>query len=131
MAQETELTLSMNHFTEKQLEEGDRQYTEAKDRAYERAQLKSIEHRSNIIKAVNLLGGRYCDRFISLPCGRSLHPAVPRREVWELAFNFEVSLPADTAPEVLAARIRKLLVRHDEFLLTTSTKRAKFSTKQH
>lgn len=108
----------MNHFTEHQLEEGDRQYTEAKDRAYERAQLKSIEDTSNIIKAVSLLGGRYCDRSIALPCGRMLHRAISRPKVWELDFNFEVAISGDEKPVVLAAKIRKLLVRHDDFLLT-------------
>lgn len=120
----------MNHFTEQQLEEGDRQYTEAKDRAYERAQLKSIEDTSNIIKAVNLLGGRYCERFIALSCGRMLHRVISRPKVWELTFNFEVALDGADSPTTLAAKIRKLLVRHDDFLLTTPKKESKFSTKQ-
>ncbi len=110
----------MNHFTERQLEEGDRQYTEAKDRAWEASQAasraKTIERVSNTIQAVHLLGGKYSPTRIELPCGRSLHYA--DAGVWELDFNFEVAISGDEKPVVLAAKIRKLLVRHDDFLLT-------------
>lgn len=93
-------------------------------------QRQAIEATSNLIKAVHLVGGQYNTEEIRMPCGRVLIQR-PGTSIWSVEPYYEVSLNPTYTPVALAAKIRKLLVRHDEFLLTNPKKASKFSTKQH
>lgn len=94
------------------------------------AQRESIEATSTLIQAARLVGGKFSPRQIQLPCGRALKQ-VPGTRIWFLEQLHQVHLNPTSPPQALAAAIRKLLVRHDDFLLTNPKKASKFSTKQH
>lgn len=121
----------MHQYTEKQLEEADIQITERKDRETENwprregsASRKAIERTSNLIKAAGLLGGRYSPGRIDLPCGRYVWFNVNfmpwEAEVWITpSWNNQYrGRIAWSDPIRIASMIRKMLVEHDEYLLT-------------
>jgi len=79
---------------------------------------QAIERTSTLIKAAALLGGRYSPGRIDLPCGRVVTFDSQGR-IWTDWEPRRWALVQDgQTPGRIASTIRKMLVDHDEYLLT-------------
>lgn len=81
---------------------------------------QAIERTSTLIKAAALLGAKYSPGRIDLPCGRVviLRWTDTSCNIWPVWFPDDFHTVEEICPTSIAVAIRKMLVEHDEYLLT-------------